>query len=172
MLRYLVMMMPMAYDPYEEYEFDEMTQAGLHAETGLGNDNHTAGLTLLHLWTFMKPQFLAELGRHRQRGLIKVYFFMVFLYIKMYNTTASWNRWFTWSPQYKIVGYDTFKDVIRPMIYMMAHYLDEIHWDDRLAYENHHSFFPTGVSFIVDTYPIAVYSPTDLLARAMLYVPP
>ena len=31
--------------------------------------------------------------------------------------------------------------------------------------------FPTGVSFIADTYPIVVYSPTDPLARAMLYIP-
>ena len=52
-----------------------------------------------------------------------------------------------------------------------GYFLDEIRWDDRLAYENHHSFFPTGVSFIVDTYPIAVYAPTDPLARALLYVP-
>ena len=60
--------MPLAYDPWEEYEFDEMTQAGLHAETGLGNDNHTAGLTLLHLWTFMKPLFLAQLDRQKHLG--------------------------------------------------------------------------------------------------------
>jgi hypothetical protein len=45
------------------------------------------------------------------------------------------------------------------MIYMMAVHLDEIHQDDRLAYENHHSFFPTGVSFIAGTFPIIVYSP-------------
>jgi hypothetical protein len=29
----------------------------------------------------------------------------------------------------------------------------------------------TGVSFMVDTYPIAVYSPTDPMARAMPYAP-
>lgn len=103
--------------------------------------------------------------------MIKVYFFMAFVYIKMYNTTRAFGKWFTWSAQFKQVSYYTFLNVIRPMIYMMAHFLDEIRWDDRLAYENHHSFFPTGVSFIVDTYPIAVYAPTDPLARALLYVP-
>ena len=83
-----------------------------------------------------------------------IYLFMVFLYIKVYNTRRSWDRWFTWSPQYRKVSYATFCRVIRPMISMMAHFIDEIHWDDRLAYDNHHSFFPTGVSFVVDTYPM------------------
>ena len=163
--------MPFIGDPWEEHEFEDMPQTGLHAETGLGNSNQTASLTLEHLWSVMKPVYLKRLGRERQHGLIKVYFFMAFVYMKLYNTTAAWNKWFTWGPQYNVVCYKTFLTVTRPMIYMMAVHLDEIRWDDRLAYENHHSFFPTGVSFIVDTFPIIVYSPTDPLARAMLYVP-
>jgi hypothetical protein len=39
-------------------------------------------------------------------------------------------------------------------------------------YEDHHGFFPTGVSSIVDTLSIIVYSPTDPLARAVLYYVP
>ena len=163
--------MPFIGDPWEEHEFEDMPQTGLHAETGLGNSNQTASPTLEHLWPVMKPVYLKRLGRERQHGLIKVYFFMAFVYMKLYNTTAAWNKWFTWGPQYNVVCYKTFLTAIRPMIYMMAVHLDEIRWDDRLAYENHHSFFPTGVSFIVDTFPIIVYSPTDPLARAMLYVP-
>jgi hypothetical protein len=42
-VRYLMMLMPYVGDPWEEHDFDDMPQTGLHAETGLGNDNHTAG---------------------------------------------------------------------------------------------------------------------------------
>jgi hypothetical protein len=128
--------------------------------------------TLEHMWSVMKPVYLKRLGRERQHGLIKAYFCMAFVYMELYNTTAAWNKWFTWAPrQYNVVCYKTFLAVIRPMIYMMAVHLDEINWDDRLAYENHHSFFHTGVGFIVDALSITAYSPTDPLARAMLYVP-
>ena len=70
--------MPFIGDPWEEHEFEDMPQTGLHAETGLGNSNQTASLTLEHLWSVMKPVYLKRLGRERQHGLIKVYFFMAF----------------------------------------------------------------------------------------------
>ena len=91
--------MPFIGDPWEEHEFEDMPQTGLHAKTGLGNSNQTASLTLEHLWSVMKPVYLKRLGRERQHGLIKVYFFMAFVYMKLYNTTAAWNKWFTWGPQ-------------------------------------------------------------------------
>jgi hypothetical protein len=128
-VRYLMMLMPYVGDPWEEHDFDDMPQTGLHAETGLGNDNHTAGLTVLNLWAFMRPYFEGNLQRTRQQGMIEVYFFMAFVYIKMYNTTRAFGKWFTWSAQFKQVSYYTFLNVIRPMIYMMAHFLDEIRWD-------------------------------------------
>jgi hypothetical protein len=33
----------------------------------------------------MKPVYLKRLGRERQHGLIKVYFFMAFVYMKLYT---------------------------------------------------------------------------------------
>jgi hypothetical protein len=50
-------------------------------------------------------------------GMVRVYF----------NTMRSWDRWSTWSPQYRKISYATFRRAIRPMIYMMAHFLDEIY---------------------------------------------
>jgi len=73
--------MPYIGDPWEQHEFEDMPQTGLHAETGLGNSNHTASLTLEHLWSVMKPIYQRELERQRQQCLIKVYFFMAFVYI-------------------------------------------------------------------------------------------
>jgi hypothetical protein len=93
----LLLRMPFIGDPWEEHEFEDMPQTGLYAGTGLGNSNQAAGLTLEHLWQVMKPIYFKRLGRERQHGLIKAYFFMAFY---------------------------------------------------------HHSFFPTGASFIVDTVPI------------------
>ena len=72
--------MPFIGDPWEEHEFEDMPQTGLHAKTGLGNSNQTASLTLEHLWSVMKPVYLKRLGRERQHGLIKVYFFMAFVF--------------------------------------------------------------------------------------------
>ena len=77
--------MPFIGDPWEEHEFEDMPQTGLHAKTGLGNSNQTASLTLEHLWSVMKPVYLKRLGRERQHGLIKVYFFMAFVYMKLYT---------------------------------------------------------------------------------------
>ena len=72
--------MPFTGGPWEEHEFEDMPQTGLHAKTGLGNSNQTASLTLEHLWSVMKPVYLKRLGRERQHGLIKVYFFMAFVF--------------------------------------------------------------------------------------------
>ena len=76
-------------DPWEVYAFDELHCGhGLHQDTLLGNSDAIADATLTALWLFLLPIFKQLLNRRKQQKMVKVYFFLAFVYIRYYQPTT------------------------------------------------------------------------------------
>ena len=84
-------------DPWEVYAFDELHCGhGLHQDTLLGNSDAIADATLTALWLFLLPIFKQLLNRRKQQKMVKVYFFLAFVYIRYYQPTTTFKRWLHW----------------------------------------------------------------------------
>ena len=159
-------------DPWEYYDFNDLHCGhGLHQDTLLGNCDAVAEATLSALWCIMLPIFKRGLLRKKQQKMIKVYFFLAFVYIRFYQPVDTFDRWLHWGRDKKSVTKPTFYNNIIPIIYLCAEHLDEIRWDDRLAFGNHHELADDFITFICDGFPQLVWNPVDPLMRSLLFVP-
>ena len=157
---------------WDRLSFEDMHCGhGVHTDTGIGNCDAIALQCLTYFWAQMLPVFVAQLGRQRRHHLIKVYFYLIFVMIKFYQPVDSFHRWFHWGRAKNTICVDTFYDWMVPMVYLMAQHVNEIHWDDRLAWENHHVHADDFVTFLVDSFPQEVWAPLDPLCRSLLFVP-
>ena len=72
-------------DPWEYYDFNDLHCGhGLHKDALLGNCDAVAEATLSALWRKMLPIFKRDLLRKKQQKMVKVYFFLAFVYIRFY----------------------------------------------------------------------------------------
>jgi hypothetical protein len=117
----------------------------------------------------MLPIFIDALGRERRHEMIKVYFYMIFVYIRHYAPLKSFKRWLTWGPQRRTTSEKVFYSVMVPMIELMGAGLRELSWNDRLSDENWHPLAPPGVLWIIDGFPQTVWRPTDKYQASFLY---
>jgi hypothetical protein len=138
----------------------------------LGNSDAIAHATLTALWLFLLPIFKLELNnRRKQQRMAKVYFFVVFVYIRFYQPISSFQRWLHWGRDKKCISKDAFYANVVPITHLSATHLNEIKWDDRLSFNSHHQHAPDWVTFAANGFPQLVWQPVDPLMRSLLYVP-
>ena len=100
-----------------------------------------------------------------------MYFYLAFVFIRFYQPVDTFERWLHWGRHKEGICKLTFYNNVVPIIHLCAENLNEIKWDDRLAYNNHHLLADDFITFIADGFPQLVWQPVDPLMRSLLFVP-
>ena len=134
------------------------------------------GATLEYMWRKYQ-RFLPR--RKYKRHLTEMYFYLAFVYIHMYPTLEQaprtlWTRW-TLNAE-RGVTRSTLERHIIPLIFVVATAFvqpgcGEVHWEDRLRWDNHLVYFPTNVTSAIDTAPICVSQPGTKKMSRLLFQP-
>jgi hypothetical protein len=129
--------------------------------------------TLEHMW-----DKYSHVLHKRQRTVWRTeeYFYLAYVYIHMYPTLAQSPR-VLWTPESfdTLKGRGYLKGCVREQLFAtiidLAAVVDEVHWCDRLQWDNHVAYMPCGVTGAVDTAPIFVSQPTKSRDSTHLFQP-
>jgi len=89
-------------------------------------------------------------------------FYDVYVFIHMYPCHRQADIIFGKSHNYISIK-------VLPAMRIMANLFDEIHWEDRLDFDNHLPHFDSSHTGIVDTFPVQVVQPQSSELRHLLY---
>ena len=119
----------------------------------------------------MLPISKRALKRTKQQRLVKVYFYLAFVFIGFYQPVDTFKQWLYFGRHKEGICKLTFNYNVVPIIHLCAQNLNEIKWDDRLAHNNHHEVANDFTTFIADGFLQLVWQPVDSLMRSLLFVP-
>ena len=105
-----------------------------------------------------------------RKGTQQDYFYLAYRFIKLgprVRELASVLH----TPGTGHVGKKLFYTHVAPIIIGLGLTVNQIHWENRLATDNHCVMFPVGVTGIVDCFPIRVLTPRDYRTKKLLNQP-